>query len=220
MARGRFVSYLRVSTAKQVKSGLGLEAQREAVRTYLNGGKWELVAEFVETESGKVADRPQLLAALERCRLTGATLVVAKLDRLSRNLAFLATLVEAGVPFVACDNPNASKFTVHILAAVAEHEREAISARTKAALAAAKARGVVMGGFRGVKVDHAAGRAARAAQADGYATRLAPVVTELQASGMSLRQIAAEMTARSIQTPRGGEWTATAVSRLLDRVAA
>src|SRR5580704_5880269 len=141
----RFVPYYRVSTARQGQSGLGLEAQQKAVRDFLNGGAWEIVAEFVEVESGKKADRPELARALDACRKHKAKLVIAKLDRLSRNLALIATLMDAGVEFIAVDNPHANKLTLHILAAVAEHEREAISERTKAALAAAKARGTRLG---------------------------------------------------------------------------
>ena len=141
----RFVAYYRVSTDRQGRSGLGLEAQQKAVTDYLNGGAWELVGEFIEVESGKRADRPELVRAMEACRNHKARLVIAKLDRLSRNLAFVATLMESGVEFVAADMPFANKLTIHILAAVAEHEREAISERTKAALAAAKARGTRLG---------------------------------------------------------------------------
>ena len=149
MAQGRFIAYYRVSTAKQGRSGLGLEAQKTAVLAYLNGGCWTLSAEFTEVESGKQADRPELARALAACRLIGATLVIAKLDRLTRNVAFLANLMESGAEFVACDNPHATKFTIHILAAVAELERQQISDRTKAALAAAKARGTQLGGWKG-----------------------------------------------------------------------
>jgi DNA invertase Pin-like site-specific DNA recombinase len=134
-AARRFVAYYRVSTDRQGRSGLGLEAQQKAVRDYLDGGAWEIVAEFVEVESGKRADRPELARALDACRKHKARLVIAKLDRLSRNLAFIATLKDSGVEFVAVDNPHANKLTIHILAAEAEHEREAISERTKAALA-------------------------------------------------------------------------------------
>src|SRR6478752_10484009 len=144
----RFVAYFRVSTGRQGKSGLGLEAQRASVINYLNGGTWELVGEFVEVESGKHSDRPRLAEALQVCRKHRAKLVIAKLDRLSRNLAFIATLMESGIEFVAVDNPHANKLTVHILAAVAQHEREMISERTKAALAAAKARGKRIGNPR------------------------------------------------------------------------
>ncbi|MFN9545185.1 MAG: recombinase family protein, partial [Alphaproteobacteria bacterium] len=137
MAQGKFIAYLRVSTDKQGKSGLGLEAQREAVMRYLNGGSWDLVNEFVEVESGKRDERPQLAAALAACRRHKATLVIAKLDRLSRRVSFISAVMDSGVDFIAVDQPHATRLTLHILAAVAEHEREMISARTKAALAAA-----------------------------------------------------------------------------------
>lgn len=145
MATEKFISYCRVSTVKQGASGLGLEAQQATIARYLNGGSWELLDEFVEIESGKKDDRPELAKALHHCRMTGATLVIAKLDRLSRDLHFISSLQKAGVEFVACDMPSANKFTVHIFAALAEHEREMISQRTKAALAALKARGVKLG---------------------------------------------------------------------------
>jgi DNA invertase Pin-like site-specific DNA recombinase len=149
MTKGRHVAYYRVSTAKQGRSGLGLDAQRKAVMDYLNGGSWDLAGEFLEIESGKLDRRPELEKALAMCELTGATLVVAKLDRLSRNVAFLATLQDSGARFVAADMPEANELTIHIMAAVAQAERKAISRRTKEALAAAKARGVRLGGFRG-----------------------------------------------------------------------
>ena len=133
---GKFISYLRVSTTKQEASGLGLEAQRKAVLDYLNGGSWELLAEYMETESGKKNDRPKLSKALDHCKITGATLVIAKLDRLSRNAHFLLGLQDAGVKFIAVDMPTANELTVGIMALVAQEERKAISARTKAALAA------------------------------------------------------------------------------------
>src|SRR5262249_54333670 len=129
--RGKFVAYFRVSTDRQGKSGLRLDAQREAVMNYLNGGSWPLAAEYGEIESGKHNERPQLLAALAACKKLRARLVIAKLDRLSRNLAFIAALMDSGVEFVAVDNPHANKLTIHILAAVAQHEREMISQRTK-----------------------------------------------------------------------------------------
>jgi DNA invertase Pin-like site-specific DNA recombinase len=142
-AARRFVAYYRVSTDRQGRSGLGLEAQQKAVRDYLDGGAWEIVADFVEVESGKRSDRPELARALDACRKHKGRLVI--MDRLSRNLAFIATLMDSGVEFLAVDNPHANKLTIHILAAVAEHEREAISERTKAALAAAEARGTKLG---------------------------------------------------------------------------
>ena len=141
----RFVAYFRVSTDKQGVSGLGLEAQREAVSRHVAIAQGVIVAEFQEIESGKRNDRPQIAAALAACRLRRATLVIAKLDRLARNVFFISSLMESGVDFVACDNPHATRLTIHILAAVAEHEREMISQRTKAALAAAKARGKKLG---------------------------------------------------------------------------
>lgn len=215
---GRFVGYLRVSTDRQGKSGLGLEAQRAAVTDYLNGGAWKLVGEMVEVESGKIVDRPQLTRAMDLCKLTGATLVVAKLDRLSRDAHFLLGLQKAGVDFVAVDMPNANKLTVGIMALVAQQEREAISARTKAALAAAKARGTKLGGYKGGPVPSAADAAAtRVEKADAFAGQVAPIARELQASGKGLRAIAAELAQRGIRTARGGLWTGQAVKNLLAR---
>src|SRR5437773_11124177 len=136
--QGKFVAYFRVSTDRQGRSGLGLDAQRKSVLDYLDGGRWSLIAEFTEIESGKRNDRPELEKALAACRKQKAKLVIAKLDRLSRNLAFIATLMDSAVEFIAVDMPEANKLTVHILAAMAEHEREQISKRTRDALAAAK----------------------------------------------------------------------------------
>lgn len=218
MAEGRFVAYHRVSTAKQGRSRLGLEAQKAAVLAYLNGGNWTLLAEFTEVESGKNSDRPQLAAAMDHCKLTGATLVISKLDRLSRNVAFLANLMEAGVEFVACDNPHANKFTLHILSAVAQHEREAISSRTKDALKASKARGTVLGGSRGAPApDTRLGVEARQANAAAFAKRVYPTLAEMQQRGLGLRAMAAELSAKGIRTAQGGVWTATAVKRALAR---
>ncbi len=145
----QIVAYLRVSTARQGASGLGLEAQRAAVQGFAAAGGHTILAELVEVESGGKADRPQLTAALAMCRLHRATLVIAKLDRLARNVAFIANLMDGGVEFVACDMPHANRLTLHLLAAIAEHQREIISQRTKAALAAAKARGVRLGNPNG-----------------------------------------------------------------------
>ncbi|MBN4098618.1 recombinase family protein [Methylobacterium sp. OT2] len=225
MAEGRFVAYYRVSTARQGRSGLGLDAQQTAVRGYLNGGSWSLTAEVVEVESGKRNDRPKLAEALRLCRLHKATLIIAKLDRLARNVAFVSALMESGVEFVAVDFPQANRLTVHILAAVAEHEAKAISERTTAALAQAKARGVKLGGDRGhmpaiAAQGHAASLAKRQEKAKGRADDLLPVIAEIQAGGAtSLRAIAAELNARRIETARGGEWSAVQVKRVLDRAA-
>ena len=205
---GKWISYLRVSTDRQGASGLGLEAQRAAVLAYLNGGKWTLAAEFVEIESGKRSDRAQLAAALAACKKLKAKLVVAKLDRLSRNVAFISALMDSCVEFVAADMPHANRLTVHILAAVAEHEREAISARTTAALQAAKARGVKLGG---PKLAQAAklGQQANKANADRFAANVLPVIEQVKASGAtSLRAVAAALTARGVPTARGGDWNA------------
>jgi DNA invertase Pin-like site-specific DNA recombinase len=214
MAQGSFVAYYRVSTDRQGRSGLGLEAQQEAVRSYLNGGDWQLIGEFTETESGRKDERPALDQALALCRKKKAKLVIAKLDRLSRNLAFIARLMDAGVEFIAVDNPHANKLTIHILAAVAQHEREMIAERTKAALQAAKARGTRLG-------RHGAEQLAPAyrAQAVERARALAPVVAEIQAAGASsLREIAAGLNARGISTVQGGRWSAMQVKRVLARV--
>jgi DNA invertase Pin-like site-specific DNA recombinase len=224
MATGRFIAYYRVSTARQGRSGLGLEAQQSAVREYLNGGRWTLCGEFTEVESGKRSDRPQLAKALAACRLHKATLVIAKLDRLARNVAFIANLMESGVDFVAVDMPTANRLTVHILAAMAEHEAVAISARTKAALAAAKARGVRLGGDRGnlpavARRGARASVAARQRVAADRARDLAVVIEELRAEGCaSLRQIAAGLNERTITAPRGGAWQVGQVASLLKRV--
>lgn len=225
MANGRFVSYLRVSTEKQGRSGLGLEAQRAAVSQFLNGGSWTLVAEIVEVESGKRKDRPKLAEAIALCRAHRATLLVAKLDRLARNAAFLLSLRDSGVEFVACDMPDANRMTVGILAVVAEDEAERISSRTKAALAAAKARGRKLGGFRGHAAssgDAAHARAAKSRKADARAADLAPILTRIDPDGTrSLAEIARRLSDETIPTPRGGTlWTPTAVARLRDRLRA
>jgi DNA invertase Pin-like site-specific DNA recombinase len=219
---GRFVAYYRVSTAKQGASGLGLEAQRTAVTDYLNGGSWKLLSEHAEVESGKHADRPALAAALQDCKLRKATLVIAKLDRLSRDAHFLLGLEKSGIDFVAVDMPNANRMTVGIMAVVADEERRMISARTKAALAAAKARGVKLGGKRAnqVDIDPALGRAARSQASDAFAQCVAPVVAELRQAGKSLRQIVAVLNERGIQTMRGGAWTPTTVRNVLLRAEA
>jgi DNA invertase Pin-like site-specific DNA recombinase len=215
--RGRFVAYFRVSTDRQGRSGLGLEAQREAVLAYLNGGSWTMVAEFTEIESGKRADRPQLAAALAACKKQKAKLVIAKLDRLSRNLAFIATLMDSGVEFVAVDNPHANKLTVHILAAVAQHEREMISQRTRDALQAAKARGKRLGNPN-LKSARQRALEANSEAADRFAANVRPIIREIQKSGVSsLRGVAKALSARGIKTARGGEWTAVQVSEILRR---
>ena len=218
-----YIAYLRVSTQKQGDSGLGLEAQESAIARYTANST--VLATFRAVESGKRSDRPELRKALDMAKRTGATLVIAKLDRLARNVHFISGLMEAGVDFVACDMPQANRLTLHIMAAMAEHEGHAISDRTRSALAAAKARGVTLGGYRGKGAPDQATRQ-KAAQtltkaADERAKLVQPVIDELRASGVtSLAAIATELNARSIAAPRGGHWSAMAVKRVQDRLAA
>jgi DNA invertase Pin-like site-specific DNA recombinase len=233
VAQGLFVAYFRVSTERQGRSGLGLEAQREAVARFLDGGKWSLVAEYTEIETGKNDARPELQKALAACRLRNATLVVAKLDRLARNARFLLQIMEgtgsAGVVF--CDLPHITdgpvgKFIVTQMAAVAELEAGLISRRTREALAAAKARGVKLGTpgnmTRNIqRQGTAAGVAARVAKADARAADLGPIIGDLQALGITgLRRIAAALNDRHIPAPRGGTWAPVQVRNLLQRLSA
>ena len=226
MAAGqRLVAYERVSTVRQGASGLGLAAQRKVIGDFAAARGAEVLARFTEVESGRKADRPELARALHLARVTGATLVIAKLDRLSRNAAFLLALRDSGVRFVACDMPEANDLTVGIMALVAEAERAAISRRTTEALAAAKARGVRLGNPNGAASLRRAGkggtalRAAVAANAEAFARDLAPVIADIRAQGRtSLRAIAAELSDRGIRTRRGGQWQVSNVRALLARV--
>src|SRR5690606_10188582 len=209
----RFIACERVSTARQGQSGLGLEAQRRTIDAFAQSRGAEVLARFTEVESGRNPDRPELGKAIQLARLTGATLVIAKLDRLSRNAAFLLTLRDSGVKFIACDLPEANDLTVGIMALVAQQEREAISRRTKEALAVAKARGVKLGNPNGAAALRRAGkggvalRATVSANAAAFAADLAPVLADIRAKGhSSLRAIAAELSARGIRTRRGGVW--------------
>jgi DNA invertase Pin-like site-specific DNA recombinase len=225
---GKYISYLRVSTVRQEQSGLGLEAQRAAVANWLNGGNWELVEEVVEVESGKChRNRPGLTKALEACRRYGAKLIISRLDRLSRDPVFLLSLRDAGIDFVAVDMPNANRMTVGIMALVAEQEREAISTRTKAALAAARARGVRLGNprpetarFHNRAAASAAGARSgetRAAMADDFARLIRPLFDD-ELAGLSAHAAAAELNQRGVQTARGdGRWTARSVLNLKAR---
>jgi DNA invertase Pin-like site-specific DNA recombinase len=223
----RFVSYLRVSTTKQGESGLGLEAQRAAVARYVAVESGRIVAELIEVESGKQNARPQLAAALASCRRHCAVLVIAKLDRLGRNVHFISGLMESGVDFVAADVPDKDRFMLHIRAAFAEEEARKISERTKAALAAAKARGAVLGGAREgayaihvhAKDGNAVSAAMRQAKAADRAAGIAPVVEELRADGaVTLAQLAAGLDGMDIPAPRGGKWAPVQVSRLLKQI--
>jgi DNA invertase Pin-like site-specific DNA recombinase len=222
-ATPKFIAYMRVSTARQGRSGLGLEAQREAVRQFVDGRGGKIIApEFVEVETGKRNDRPQLTAALKRCRLTSATLVVAKLDRLSRNAAFLMTLRDSGVDFIAADLPEANTVTVGVMSVIAQHEREAISKRTKEALAAAKARGTKLGGLRegaaNIRRHQRAGTKANQDRADRIAEERREVLEALAGQGLSLAAMAERLNGDGIRTSRGCDWTPMSVKRMKDRL--
>ncbi len=207
-----YIAYYRVSTDRQGASGLGLEAQREAVRRFLIG-RGPLMAEFTELESGKKhTNRPQLLSALDECRKRRAVLVIAKLDRLARNVHFISGLMNSDVEFVAVDMPTANRLTIHILAAVAEHEREMISTRTKDALAAAKARGTRLGNPRAAEMV-AAARAAR--NLPRPAPEVQHLMSQFQGQGKGLREIARELNRLAIRTPRGSQWYAKTVKEQL-----
>ncbi|WP_293676815.1 recombinase family protein [uncultured Phenylobacterium sp.] len=229
----RFIAYYRVSTQGQGASGLGLEAQRRAVADYLRATGGDLVAAFEEIESGKRNDRPALAQAIERCRLTGARLLIAKLDRLSRNAAFLLTLKDSGTSFVAADMPDATDLTIGIMAVIAQGEREAISVRTKAALGSIKARlasGEVhvsrrsgatikrLGNPQGLSVSRPdLGAAAVVLKADTFAERVRPIAADLRGQGLSLAAVARRLDDMRVQPPRGKAWSAIAVKRVLER---
>lgn len=214
-----FVSYLRVSTERQGRSGLGLEAQRKAVSDFLAGSASRLVAELVEVESGSRDSRPRLAEALSLCRVHSATLLIAKLDRLSRDAHFLLGLQKAGVRFVAADMPEANEMVVGIMAVVAQAERKMISARTKAALAAAKDRGKRLGTPRNLSNQQAGavrGRASQAQRAQSRARDLAPLFAAIRSEGASsLGQIASALNERGVPAARGGAWSPVQVRRIL-----
>lgn len=209
----KYVAYYRVSTESQGRSGLGLEAQRTAVAAHIARASGEVVGEFVEVESTRRKRRPQLEAALKLCRQTRARLVIAKLDRLARNVAFIANLMESRVDFIAVDNPHASRLVLHVLAAFAEHEREQIGERTRAALAAAKARGVKLGR---TGIDRAR---ENIAAADAFALAMAPVIEGLREEGITtVRAMRDELNAREVPTAKGGMWHLATVWRVVGRV--
>ena len=218
------IPYYRVSTKKQGDSGLGLESQQTTVETYAKQTGAIIIGTYTEVESGKRSDRPQLAKALAHARRSKATLVVAKLDRLSRNVAFLSALMESKVPFVACDNPHANKLTLHILVAMAEHEAEMISKRTKDALAAYKARGGLLGGQlehcrnltheARVKGAQRSGEVVARKAREAY-TDLLPMLTEMKANGLSLRDIAQRLNADGQTTRRGKPWNPVQVARVV-----
>jgi len=212
----QFVSYVRVSTDRQGKSGLGLEAQRNAIENYLNGGDWKHLREFQEIESGKsILNRPALREGISYCEKHKAILVVAKLDRLGRQVSFISALMDSRVEFVVCDFPEANRLTLHILAAVAEHEREMISVRTKEALRVAKARGVKLGNPN-IKADNAR----RIKQADAFAQSLEGTLVAFRAQGFSQEEMISELNNLGVLTPRGGTWNScTQLRNVLKRIA-
>ena len=221
----RVVSYFRVSTAEQGRSGLGLEAQRAAVISFCSRRQCDVLGEFLEIESGKRDDRPQLAAALRRAHVTGSFLVIAKLDRLSRNIAFLTRLQESGVRFIAADMPEANELTIHIMAAVAQAERKAIAKRTQEALQAAKRRGSVLGNPNGAAALRRAGRGNTAAvkaiqaKADHNAELVISEIEELQRAGVaSFAALANALNERRVQTPRGMTWHASSIRNVLKRI--
>jgi len=206
----QYIAYYRVSTQRQGQSGLGLEAQRKATEGY------EIVADYTEIESGKRTDREQLRAALAHAKEIGATLLIAKLDRLARNVAFIANLLESNVPIVCADMPEADRTMLHMMAVFAEWEGRRISERTKAALAAAKERGVKLG----TKTPHAGGKAtgeARMAKTRIVAVRAMPIISKLRAAGSSLRDIAATLNDAEIPSAMGGKWHASSVRNLISQ---
>jgi DNA invertase Pin-like site-specific DNA recombinase len=217
-AENKFVTYFRVSTVRQGTSGLGLDAQRLTVSQYLTGGTRTVLAEFVEIETGKGANalerRPQLRLALELCRKSGATLLIAKLDRLARNVHFVSGLMESKVRFVACDLPEANQLTIHIMAAFAEHEARRISERTRDALAAAKARGVVLGATGPANLQRHTRDRQDAACA--FKARLTPLLNGFAAQGFSRRAMVVQLNDLNIKAPRGGAWSLGQVQRLIN----
>jgi len=217
----KFVAYYRVSTQQQGRSGLGLEAQRVAVANYLDGSRSALIEQFTEVETGKGAKaldkRPQLRAALSLCKKRKATLVIAKLDRLARNVHFISGLIESGVEFVAADMPHANKVMLQMHAVMSEWERDAISKRTKDALAAAKVRGIQLGKAGPENLMKVNDR--KHAYAQAHAQNLCATLHGLQKQGLSQREIASELNRLGIQAPRGGIWHLPTVQRVLARVA-
>jgi DNA invertase Pin-like site-specific DNA recombinase len=215
----KFILYYRVSTKEQGKSGLGLEAQETDLQVFLDQfaeTPFEVIATFTDIQSGADNERPELVKALDLCRKTGATLLVSKLDRLSRRLSFIATLMEdPKVSFRVASIPRASKMELHLYAMLAEQERDFISARTKAALAALKAKGKKLGGIR-PKTE--ARNVAVKEKAEGYAQKVAGMVQPMRQAGKTLREIADCLNASGVQTSRGGKWSAAQVMRTLERL--
>ena len=214
MKTRRYITYFRVSTTRQGRSGLGLEAQQQAVDVFLRGHGELIIESFTEIESGRRNDRPQLAAALDACRRHKAALLIAKLDRLARNVHFISGLMESGVEFIAVDMPEANRLTIHILAAVAEHERGMISKRTRAALQAAKARGTALGNPNPLPASRLAIAALKARTEQFHAT-VQPLIQNLRHQGYSLARVARELNDRHVPTARGGLWYPATVRNIL-----
>ncbi|MDO9141934.1 MAG: recombinase family protein [Methylobacter sp.] len=217
----KVVAYYRVSTQKQGQSGLGLDAQEQAVMNYLNGGVWELIEGFVEIETGKGSDaldrRPQLKAAMGTCKQHKATLIIAKLDRLARNNHFIAGLLESGIDFICADMPQANKVMLQMYSVMAEWERDQISTRTKAALQAAKARGVILGatGMANLKPNIEV----RQQAADAFAIKLKAIIASMKVRGLTQRSMCAELNQLGVKTAKGGEWSLIQLQRVIARLA-
>jgi DNA invertase Pin-like site-specific DNA recombinase len=215
--KGKFVAYYRVSTQRQGNSGLGLDAQKKAVMDYLNGGKWELLKEYTEVESGKgssvLEKRPVLNDAIAFAKKNNATLIIAKLDRLARDVLFIVTLQVAKIKFVCADMPEANEMTIQIMAAVAQYEAKRISERTKEALAQAKARGVQLGNPN-LKADNTA----RIQRADNFAKNLKQTIRAYQNDGLSQREIVEQLNNTGVKTPRGKSWHLVSLQRVIKRI--
>jgi len=220
MANSKFITYYRVSTTQQGKSGLGLEAQRAAVKLYLKGGDGSVVSEFEEVETGKGSNaldkRPQLRPALAACKKYGATLLIAKLDRLARNVHFVSGLLETGIDFVAADMPQANKVMIQMHAVMSEWERDQISSRTKAALAVAKEQGKVLGAAGSVNLK--SNTEARRQVAQTFAENLRPLIESWKDRGLSQRRMVEVLNMARTPAPKGGEWRLSQLQRVISRL--
>ncbi len=213
----RYIAYYRVSTEKQGRSGLGLESQQALVHAHINDTH-EIIGEFVEIESGRNSDRPKLAEAIAMARKAKATLIIAKLDRLARNVSFIANLMDSGVEFLAADMPHANRMTIQLMAVFAEHEARMISERTKAALAAAKARGVKLGNLNSLPIAQANGHKVIVVQADDFAARVLPLIRDVVRTGVSSIHVVADiLNQRGVSTRRGGSWHGSTVLNVVHR---
>jgi DNA invertase Pin-like site-specific DNA recombinase len=222
----QFVVYLRVSTRKQELSNLGLLAQQDTINNFVSRKNGSIISTFKETESGKNDHRPELMKAIELCKLTNSTLLIAKLDRLARSVHFVSSLMKSEVDFIACDNEHANKLTIHLLSSINEWEREIISTRVKEALKQAKLRGTKLGVAgkdnlteEGTKKGIVNSRMVRSTNADNFAKKIGPIIQNITDGGVgTLNGIAIELNNRNIRTARSGQWTGPQVSRILKRL--